>query len=251
MDSAAASRGESPLPSVSFPSPVRVPPLPKRSPVSFLSRSRPRTRTRVSLRGGSSAMRPRCGRSCHCSGDRYPSSRLRVKVTTLYLESQLMPPPLSRDHPLIIDEPPSATVLTQLLRNLSPTPATLRYPCSPSLSLSLSLSFSLEEEEEARTSGKPKSAIPITGTIYRLRAVLVSYLSIGQRCHHRFPSLRSDRTRTIAPSSRRSPAGDFSGKILPARPSVDSLNAIDPRRCFCLSNITRGIMKARSGPKLR
>lgn len=25
---------------------------------------------------------------------------------TLYLESQLMPPPLSRDHPLIIDEPP-------------------------------------------------------------------------------------------------------------------------------------------------
>lgn len=54
------------------------------------------------------SMQPRCGRSCHCSGDRYPSSRLRAKVTTLYLESQLMPPPLSRDHPLIIDEPPSA-----------------------------------------------------------------------------------------------------------------------------------------------
>lgn len=65
------------------------------------------------------SMQPRCGRSCHCSGDRYPSSRLRAKVTTLYLESQLMPPPLSRDHPLIIDEPPSTPVLTQLLRNLS------------------------------------------------------------------------------------------------------------------------------------
>lgn len=49
--------------------------------------------------------RPRCGHSCHCSSDRYPSSQLRAKVTTLYLESQLMPPPLSRDHPLIIDEP--------------------------------------------------------------------------------------------------------------------------------------------------
>jgi len=104
------------------------------SPRFFLSRSR----TRADLpSAGSSAMRPRCGRSCHCSGDRYPSSRLRVKVTTLYLESQLMPPPLSRDHPLIIDEPPSATVLTQLLRNLSPAPA-VRHPCSRCLSSSLS-----------------------------------------------------------------------------------------------------------------
>lgn len=86
-------------------------------------------RARVS----SLSMQPRCGRSCHCSGDRYPSSRLRAKVTTLYLESQLMPPPLSRDHPLIIDEPPSTPVLTQLLRNLSlplpPSPrSTIRRP---------------------------------------------------------------------------------------------------------------------------
>jgi len=218
MDSAAASRGESPLPSVSFPSPVSSPRPRSAAPFLFSP-----VRVREHERGGGfSAMRPRCGRSCHCSGDRYPGSRLRVKVTTLYLESQLMPPPLSRDHPLIIDEPPSATVLTQLLRNLSPTPA-VRRPCSPSLSLSLplSLSFEEEEEEEARTSGKPKSAIPITGMIYRLRAVLVSYLPIGQCCHHRFPSLRSDRKRTIAPSSRRS-AGDFSGKILPLPPPIRS-----------------------------
>jgi len=100
-------------------------------------------------------MQPRCGRSCHCSGDRYPSSRLRAKVTTLYLESQLMPPPLSRDHPLIIDEPPSAPVLTQLLRNLSLPPSLLPFAIPPRVL-----------EEEARTSGKPKSAISITRTIY-------------------------------------------------------------------------------------
>jgi len=136
MDSAAASRGESPLPSVSFPSPVSSPRPRSAAPFLFSP-----VRVREHERGGGfSAMRPRCGRSCHCSGDRYPGSRLRVKVTTLYLESQLMPPPLSRDHPLIIDEPPSATVLTQLLRNLSPTPA-VRRPCSSSLSLSLPLSL--------------------------------------------------------------------------------------------------------------
>lgn len=109
------------------------------------------------------SMQPRCGRSCHCSGDRYPSSRLRAKVTTLYLESQLMPPPLSRDHPLIIDEPPSTPVLTQLLRNLSLPPLSPFYPfTAPPRVL----------EKEARTSGKP--AIPITRTIYRSFDMLVS-----------------------------------------------------------------------------
>jgi hypothetical protein len=121
MDSPAASRGK-----VRF---LRPPPSPfflhsRGSSVPFLSFCAlsvcPRAR---SLLSRALSMQPRCGRSCHCSGDRYPSSRLRAKVTTLYLESQLMPPPLSRDHPLIIDEPPSAPVLTQLLRNLSLLPS--------------------------------------------------------------------------------------------------------------------------------
>jgi len=90
------------------------------SPISFFLHPGLFARASLGL-----SMQPRCGRSCHCSGDRYPSSRLRAKVTTLYLESQLMPPPLSRDHPLIIDEPPSAPVLTQLLRNLSLPPSFL------------------------------------------------------------------------------------------------------------------------------
>lgn len=82
-------------------------------------------------------MQPRCGRSCHCSGDRYPSSRLRAKVTTLYLESQLMPPPLSRDHPLIIDEPLSAPPFLRSFCGiyrwlLTPSPSSVCH-CSPTL----------------------------------------------------------------------------------------------------------------------
>lgn len=148
MDFPAASRGKSPLPFVSFLFTF----APGSSPISFHSCTRPPV-TRTGLPHEDLPMQPRCGRSCHCSGDRYPSSRLRAKVTTLYLESQLMPPSLSRDHPLIIDEPPSALVLTQLLRNLSPAPAV----CHPS---------ERALEEKARISGKPKSTIPITRTIY-------------------------------------------------------------------------------------
>lgn len=117
MDSPAASRGK-----------IRFPPSPfffrSRGSAPFLSSCTLSVCPRAprSLLSRALSMQPRCGRSCHCSGDRYPSSQHRAKVTTLYLESQLMPPPLSRDHPLIIDEPPSAPVLTQLLRNLSLSP---------------------------------------------------------------------------------------------------------------------------------
>lgn len=68
----------------------------------------------------------------------------------------------------------AAPVLTQLLRNLS----------LPSLSLPPLLPFAALPrvfEEEARTSGKPKSTIWITRTIYRSCYVLVSYFPINQR----------------------------------------------------------------------
>lgn len=97
MDSPAASRAKVRFPSSPFFFRSRA------SPTSFFLHPVCSPEHRVSH---GLSMQPRCGRSCHCSGDRYPSSQLRVKVTTLYLESQLMPPPLSRDHPLIIDEPP-------------------------------------------------------------------------------------------------------------------------------------------------
>lgn len=178
MDSSAASRGKVRSPSsLSSISPVF---RERHNPISFSCTSDGRSSEEHSLLSRALPMQPRCGRSCHCSGDRYPSSRLRAKVTTLYLESQLMPPPLSRDHPLIIDEPPSLP--PPFLRSSCgiyrwlPSPP---HPPSPFAAPPRVL------EEEARTSGKPKSAIPITRAIYRSRDPLVIHFAIGQ-LYHRF-----------------------------------------------------------------
>lgn len=143
MDSPAVSRAKVRFPSSPFFFRSRG------SPISFFLHPVCSSEHRVSH---GLSMQPRCGRSCHCSGDRYPSSRLRAKVTTLYLESQLMPPPLSRDHPLIIDEPPSASVLTQLLRNLSLPPSPLFSPRrSPSLRECLKKKHALLENRNRRS----------------------------------------------------------------------------------------------------
>lgn len=146
------------------------------SPISFFLHPVCSPEHRVSLTG--SRCSPDAAAAAIVPAIVIRSSRLRAKVTTLYLESQLMPPPLSRDHPLIIDEPPSTPVLTQLLRNLSLPPPSLSSP-----------PFAIPPrvlEEEARTYGKSKSVIPITRMIYRSPDVFISYISIGQRYYHLF-----------------------------------------------------------------
>lgn len=159
IDSPAASRAK-----------VRFPSSPfffrsQGSPISFFLHPVCSSEHRVSH---GLSMQPRCGRSCHCSGDRYlelaaPSksyhtlSGISINAAALIARSS----PYYRRAAL---RPRSYAALAEFIAIpllLSP----LQFAVPPRIL-----------EEEARTSGKPKSAIPITRTIYRPRDVLVSYI---------------------------------------------------------------------------